>query len=97
VEVFALARQLPDQALELGHARLGGADRPTVLAQRVAAGLTRVQPVLDRAGEQPIGDVPQVRLLVLARDPVAQIHGLAEGGVEGVGVLVHAAIVPAYL
>src|SRR5689334_104867 len=39
VEVLALGGELLDQALELRHAALGGADGHAVLATRVAAGL----------------------------------------------------------
>src|SRR5207253_543135 len=76
VEVLALGSSLRDEAVELRHAALGGTDRHAVLAARIAARLTRIQPVLDRAGEQPVGDVPQIRVLVLVCDPVAQIDRL---------------------
>ena len=62
----------------------GGADRHAVLAARIAAGLARVQPVLDRAGEQAVGDVPQVGILVLVGELVAEVDGAREGGIEGV-------------
>src|SRR5690348_3061895 len=65
VVVLAVGRQLADQPLELFHARLGGADGQAVLTARIAAGLARIQPVLDRPGQQAIGDVPEIGVLVL--------------------------------
>src|SRR5262245_9831920 len=58
VEVLALGGELLDEPLQLRHAPLGGADGHAVLATRIAAGLARVQPVLDRPGQQAVGDVP---------------------------------------
>ena len=72
-----------DQALQLLQPALGGADRHAVLAARVAAGLTRIEPVLDGAGQQAVGDVPEVRVLVLVGQLVAQVDRLGEGGIEG--------------
>src|SRR5688572_30391811 len=56
VEVLALGSQLLDESLELGHAPFRRADGHAVLAARVAAGLARVQPVLNGAGQQAVGD-----------------------------------------
>src|SRR4051812_35592964 len=69
--VLAIGRQLGDQALELLDPRLGGADRQAVLAGGVAAGLPRIQPVLPRPGQQAVGDIPKIGVLVLVRQLVA--------------------------
>ncbi len=84
-----------DQAAQFVDAALGGADRQALLAARITAGLTRVQPVLDGAGEQAIGDVPEVGLVVVVGDLVAEIDGLAEGLVERMGFLLMAVSVGA--
>src|SRR5215469_18888083 len=78
VEILALGSELPDQTVELCHATLCGTDRHAVLTARIAARLPRVQPVLDCPGEQPIGYVPQVGVLVLVCDQVAQLDSLGE-------------------
>ena len=54
--VLAVGGQLAHQAAQLLDTGLGGADRQAVLAARVAAGLAGIQPVLDGAGQQAIGD-----------------------------------------
>src|SRR5580658_7709376 len=46
MEVLALRCQLIDEAFELGHPALGGADGHAVLAARVPAGLSGIQPIL---------------------------------------------------
>src|SRR6185369_4714584 len=79
VVVLAVGGQLADQALELFHARLGSTDGQAILAARVAAGLPGIQPVLHRAGQQPVRDVPEVGVLVLVCQLVAQIHCLGKG------------------
>src|SRR6188768_789904 len=57
VVVLAVGCQLPDQAFELLQAGLGSAHRQAVLATRIAAGLARIQPVLDSAGQEAVGDI----------------------------------------
>src|SRR6185437_732030 len=89
MEVLALGGELVDQALELGQARVGGADGRTVLAALIATGLAGIEPILHRSGQQAIGDVPQVGLLVLAGQPVAEVHGLGERGIEGISGFIH--------
>ena len=86
VEVLALCRELFDQPAQLGHAGFGGADRQTVLAAGVAAGLSRVEPILHGSREQAIRDVPQVGLVVAVCDLVAEVDGTTEGLVERFGV-----------
>ena len=68
VKVLALRGELLHQPFELRHAALGGADRHAVLAARIPAGLARIQPVLQRTGKEPVGDIPQVGVLVLVCD-----------------------------
>src|SRR3989440_11287812 len=79
-----------EEAVQFRHAALGGTDGHAVLAARIAARLTRIQPVLQRAGEQPVGDVPQIRVLILVCDPVAQIDRLCKSRVKGISKLAHA-------
>ena len=86
VEVLALGRELFNQPAQLGHAGFGGADRQAVLTTGVAAGLSRVEPVLHGSRQQAIRDVPQVRLVVTVGDLVAEVDGTAEGLVERFGV-----------
>ena len=82
VEVLALGRELFNQPAQLGHAGFGGADRQAVLAAGVAAGLSRVEPVLHGSRKQAIRDVPQVGFVVAVRDLVAEVDGTTEGLVE---------------
>src|SRR5580700_8821479 len=63
VEILAFRSELIHQAFELSHAALGGADGHAILAARVAARLTGIQPVLQCPGQQAVSDVPQVRVL----------------------------------
>jgi hypothetical protein len=79
VVILAVGSELAYQPLEFLDTGLGGADRQTVLATRISAGLARIQPVLHRPGQQAIGDVPEVGVLVLVRQLVAQIHYLGKG------------------
>jgi len=61
--------------------------RQAVLTARIAARLPRVEPVLQGTGQQPIGDIPQIRVLVLVGNAVAQIDGFGESRIERVGEL----------
>src|SRR6476619_282702 len=78
VEVLALFRELLDQRAQLLDAAFRGADRQAVLAARIAARLARVEPILHGAGQQPVGDIPEVGFLVAVRDLVAEVDGLAK-------------------
>ena len=83
VEVLALFRELLDEPPQLGGPALGRGDRQAFLAARITARLARIKPVLHGAGQQAVGDVPQVGLLVVVGDLVAEVDGLGEGFVEG--------------
>src|SRR5665213_1085390 len=89
VKVFAFRSQLVHESLQLGHPPLGGADGHAILATRVAAGLTGIQPILERAGQQPIGDVPQVGVLILVCQAVAKVHRLGKGRIESIREFCH--------
>ena len=89
MEVLALGRELPHQFAQLLDTALGSADGQAFFALRIRAWLTRIQPVLDRASEQAVGDVPDVGLLIGICNPVAQIHRLAEGVAERVIGFLH--------
>src|SRR3990172_10723901 len=65
MEVFALLGELPGKLQQLRQASVRRADGHALLAARFAARLARVEPVLARAGEQAVGDIPDIRLLVL--------------------------------
>jgi hypothetical protein len=65
------------------------ADRQAFFAARIAAGLTRVEPVLHGTREQAVGDIPDIGLFVAVGNLIAQIDGFAEGIVERVGILLH--------
>jgi len=41
--------------------------------------------VLNRPGEQPIGDFPEIRVLVAISELIAKVHGVGEGCIEPVG------------
>src|SRR5579862_4595060 len=90
VEVLALRGELLEEAVELGHATLRGADRHAVLTAGVPARLSGIQPILDRPGEQSVGNIPEVRILVLVRDAVSEVNGFGESRVKGVSELGHA-------
>jgi len=51
--------------------------------------LPRVEPVLERAREQTVCNVPEVGLLVGLGDLVAEVDCLAEGVVERVFLVLH--------
>src|SRR5882672_1535188 len=80
--VLALFRELRGEAPQLAQAAFRRADRLALFAARVAARLARVQPVLDRAREQAVGDIPEIRVVVLFCETIAQLDGLAEGIVK---------------
>jgi hypothetical protein len=96
MKVFAFHRKLIDQFLQFHHAALGGRDRDTFFAIHIAAGLTRIQPKLQRTRQQPVGDIPEVRFVVAFGNTVAQIDGFPESfletGVETDVLLLHDAI-----
>ena len=56
-----------------------------IFAARVATRLSRVEPVLHGAGEQAVGDVPEVGLVVVVGDLVAEVDGATEGFFERMG------------
>ena len=85
VKVFAVDGQLFDQALELGHAALGRAAGGAIEARRVTTGLTRIQPILQGAGEQAVGHVPQVGIFVGVGNLIAQVDSLGKGRIETFG------------
>src|SRR5689334_5657391 len=91
MEVLALSRELLYQLLQLCHATLSRTDGHAILAARVAAGLAGIEPVLKRAGQQAVCDIPEIRVLVAVGQPVAEVHGLGEGRIEGVRDLCHGA------
>src|SRR5580692_7119831 len=89
MEVLALRCQLIDEAFELGHPALGGADGHAVLAARVPAGLSGIQPILQCTGQKPVSDVPEVGVLVLVCQAVAKVHCLGKSRIESIGKFSH--------
>jgi len=86
VEILALFGKLLDQSAQFSHARFSRADGEAVLAARIAAGLSCVEPILHGASEQTVRDVPQIGFVVAVRDLVAEVDGATEGLVERLGV-----------
>src|SRR5581483_8870572 len=89
MEVLTLRGKLLHQALQLRHPAFGRTDGHAILAARVAARLARIQPVLKRSGEQAVCDVPEIGILILVREPIAQIDGFGEGRIKCIGDLAH--------
>ena len=89
VEIFTLGSKLPHQLAQFFQPPLGRADGQTFLALGIRARLARVEPVLNGAREQPIGDIPDIGFLIGIRDAVAEIDGLAERFAEGVFQFLH--------
>ena len=89
MKIFALSRELFHELAQFFQPALCSADRHAFFALRIRTGLTRIEPVLNRAGEQPVGDVPHVCLLIGIGDAIAQVHGLAEGVAEGAVEFLH--------
>src|ERR1700744_2146879 len=54
------------------------------MAAWVAAGLAGVQPVLQCTGQEPIGDIPEVGILVLVCQAVAKVDGLGKSGIKSI-------------
>lgn len=82
MEIFAFFGELLDQFPQLRQPTLGRADGKALVALWIRAWLAGIQPILDGPGEQTICDIPKIGLLVRIRDPIAQVHRLAEGLAE---------------
>src|SRR5262245_31257549 len=78
VAVLALFGERAHQTAQLLDASFGSADRHALFALGIGARLARIQPILHGAGEQAVGDVPDVGLVVGVRDPVTEVDGFAE-------------------
>jgi hypothetical protein len=89
VKVFAFGRELIDELLKFGHSALRGADDGAVFARRIAAGLARVQPKLQRTGEQPIGHFPDIRFSVAFGNAITEVHSFTEGFFETRVLILH--------
>ena len=90
-KVVGLGGELLHELFQLRHAAFGGADGHAVLAARIAAGLAGIQPVLKRAGQQAVRDIPEVRVRVAVGQAVAEVYCLGEGRIESVRDLSHGA------
>src|SRR5882762_873839 len=93
VEILAFSRELLHQAFELRHATFRRADGHTVLATRIAAGLARVQPILQGAGQQAVRNVPEVGILVLIGQPIPEVDSFCKSRVESVSDLGHGPLI----
>jgi hypothetical protein len=89
MEIFALGGELFGELAQLFQAAFCRADRQALLAFGIGARLARIQPVLNRACEEPIGDVPDVRFLVGIRDAITEIDGFAKGFAERIFGFLH--------
>ena len=89
VEIFAFRSKLPHQLAQFFQPALSRADGQAFLALGIRARLARVEPVLNGARKQPIGDIPDIGFLIGIRDAIAQIDGLAERFAEGVFQFLH--------
>ena len=89
MEVFAFFCELGNQRTQFRETSFRGPDRQALLTFRVPARLTGVQPVLHGTGEQSVGDIPEIGLLILVGDAIAEVHGFAKGLVENTVGLLH--------
>ena len=89
MEVFAFSGELPHQLAQFFQPSFGGADGQAFFTLRIGARLAGIKPVLHGSGQQAVGDVPDVSLLVGVGDAVGQVHGFAEGFAEWVVGFLH--------
>ena len=80
--VFALLGELLDHTLQFREPQTGGVDRHTVLTAWISAGLARIEPVLHGPGQEAVGYIPPIGLLITVCLAVPELYSAMKYLVE---------------